>query len=274
MKRLFAGIGIGIGALVLTTLGISASQSIEGLSGSLLSMVAKQDVVLGCGEGAVEFVSNDRVLCVDVFEASAHPSCPTPDPQTALESEKNLATASCIPQSVSGQKPWRFINLSQAQRACAAAGKRLLSSDEWYRVALGTNPETMDCHLKRGNEPRTTQENTCKSTAGAYDMVGNVWEWIDEESQGGIYRDRTLPESGYVTGVDSDGIAVSTRTEQGDQLYSEDYFWHSNAGVRGMLRGGSYGLESDGGLYATHTGIETSFASAGIGFRCVRERGN
>ena len=38
-----------------------------------------------------------------------------------------------------------------------------------------------------------------------------------------------------------------------------------------MIRGGFYGSEDDAGLYTANTSVETSFASQGVGFRCVED---
>ncbi len=272
MRKWAKGIGIGLVAVALSTLGISASDSLRGVSGSLLSLVIKHDILQGCGADSVELESGDKRLCVDRFEASPGLSCDSKDPKTLQESERDLSSGSCAPASQKDATPWRFINLSQAQRACAAAGKRLLSNSEWYRAALGTNPDTSDCFLHGGGVgPRVSSESTCKSTAGAYDMVGNVWEWVDAQSSSGNYDTRKLPDTGYVSGVDANGIALSTKAEGGDSVYGEDYFWQSGDGTKGMIRGGYYDSEKDGGLYALNAAVDLGFGSAGVGFRCVRD---
>jgi formylglycine-generating enzyme required for sulfatase activity len=104
-------------------------------------------------------------------------------------------------------------------------------------------------------------------------MVGNVWEWVDASVESGQYAHRVLPETGYVTSVDADGIALSsnTSTTQEDELYGKDYFWQNKEGVRGMLRGGFYGSGNDGGIYAVNASVDLGFGSVGVGFRCVRE---
>lgn len=273
MNKWLKGLGVGIVAVVLTTLGISASDSLSGISGSLLSMALKSERVVGCGMDSVELFIGERSLCVDRFEVSAGTSCPHKEPKTLQESEKNLLTASCASVSESGMVPWRFVSLNQAQRACASAGKRLLTHAEWYRAALGTVPETMDCLLQNADSqsPRHTSETTCKSAVGAYDMVGNVWEWVDGSAVDGSYNERNLPDTGYIESVDADGVALTTRADTPDELYGEDYFWQSKEGTKGFIRGGFYGSEKDGGLYALNASVDLSFGSAGVGFRCVRE---
>jgi len=100
-------------------------------------------------------------------------------------------------------------------------------------------------------------------------MVGNVWEWVDAQVEGGNYDNRSLPDTGFVTGVDVDGIALATGDSE-NELFGRDYFWQSREGVRGMLRGGFYGSDTDGGLYAVNASVDLGFGSTGVGFRCVR----
>lgn len=274
MRRILKTGGIIIGALAFTTLGISASDTLQGASGSLVSMVfLHNEKASGCGEGAALVVSQGRQLCVDTFEASVGEACPVSDPKNIQETERNLQTQTCAPLSQAERKPWRFVNLSQAQRACAAAGKRLMTNEEWYRAALGTPLDSSSaCYIRETatQVPRKTAETACRSANGMYDMVGNVWEWVDVSVENGQYNNRTLPAMGYIAQVDADGIALATQ-EQPDEIYGKDYFWHTTEGVRGMLRGGFYGSGDDGGLYALNASVELGFGSAGVGFRCVRD---
>jgi formylglycine-generating enzyme required for sulfatase activity len=260
-------------AVVLTTLGISASDTLQGMSGSLLSMALEsQEVHVGCPTDMAEVTVGSRRLCVDLFEASTASVCPKADPQNAQETERNMSTGGCMPVSKKDAKPWRFINQSQAQRACALAGKRLPSNEEWYRAALGTPSGTAECNLNtpQSQEPRISRETNCKSTIGTYDMIGNVWEWVDESVTEGTYRARPIPQTGYVSGVDVDGVVLTSATTE-DELYGKDYAWTSASGVRGMIRGGFYGSGEDGGLYTLNTSIDLAFMSPGVGFRCVRD---
>lgn len=257
---------------MLTTLGISASDTLEGVSGSLLGMVLKKDAPIGCPSQTALLVVDGRKVCVDLFEASTGTACPNHDPQTLQDTEKNISTNGCTPISEKDATPWRFISLSQAQRACAGAGKRLLTNEEWYRAALGTPATDITCNMYDNNatDPKKTEENSCKSGIGTYDMVGNVWEWVDGSVLNGTYQGREMPTSGYVAGVDADGVALQTSTTE-DELYGKDYVLSSKESTRGMIRGGFYGSGKDGGLYALNASLDLGFGSAGVGFRCVRE---
>jgi formylglycine-generating enzyme required for sulfatase activity len=208
----------------------------------------------------------DSVLCVDEYEASPLGACPFPRPKNALESEKNVGTKGCYAASHEGEDPWTYITLAQAQRVCAEAGKRLPTSDEWYTLALGTDETS--CHTE-GDAPQKTGETSCVSTSGTHDMIGNVWEWVNETVTGTEYRGRKLPHEGYVSGADASGVAITTDPETGSELYGTDYFWSKSDGVFGMLRGGFYGSGSDAGLYTINASVPTNFATQGVGFRCV-----
>jgi formylglycine-generating enzyme required for sulfatase activity len=159
---------------------------------------------------------------------------------------------------------------------CARAGKRLPSALEWYRAALGTPDGRADgkpvCNIDAigKTSPELSGEfPQCVSSAGVLDMVGNVWEWVDESIADGIYRDRLLPDAGYVSSVDQSGVAASV-SEKPDSSFNNDYFWIEKTGVRGMFRGGFWGLGDRVGLYAVNATVETSFVGAGVGFRCVK----
>lgn len=85
--------------------------------------------------------------------------------------------------SLPSQIPSSRITWFQAQAACGNAGKRLPSGAEWQVGANGTpdpGPDNRftDCN-SAGNVPvGTGSRSACVSARGAFDMVGNVEEWV------------------------------------------------------------------------------------------------
>jgi hypothetical protein len=78
--------------------------------------------------------------------------------------------------SIPGVRPARFLSWFQASAAARNAGKRLPSNAEWQAAALGT-PEG-SCITTGGNVVPTGSTVECVSHVGAYDMVGNMAEWV------------------------------------------------------------------------------------------------
>src|SRR5215510_14040126 len=79
--------------------------------------------------------------------------------------------------------PSAFITWFQAQEACANAGKRLPTSAEWQVAANGTpdpGPDdgTTDCNSNASTVTLTGARSGCVSARGAFDMVGNLAEWV------------------------------------------------------------------------------------------------
>lgn len=255
-----------VGAIALSTLGIFASDGLQGIDRGIGNL-ANVNTAEGCPVGSVPLKIDGSILCADQFEASPSPKCPHAELTNAIESEQNANTKDCVAVSVQGATPWNYVSLSQAQRMCSEAGKRLPTSDEWYHIALGTSPEACVIHANVAGKAGT---EACVSTSGVYDAVGNVWEWVDENVVGDSFDGRTLPTEGYVASVDAGGVAI-TSDEQADELYGKDYFWSKKDGVSGMIRGGYYGSGQDAGLFTVNASVPTSFATQGVGFRCVRD---
>jgi formylglycine-generating enzyme required for sulfatase activity len=252
-----------VGAVLLSTLGIMASDTLRDIDINLANVSGGKGAI--CQTGMVPISVDGNIICTDAYEASPGDDCPHKEPKSNIESEQNANSPKCLAVSAAGTRPWTFISLAQAQRVCASVGKRLPNADEWYAIALGTNPAT--CVID-AREPQRSGIADCVSTVGAYDLVGNVWEWVDETVTGASYEGRPLPPEGYVTSVDASGIAITSLSEP-NELYGSDYFWSKQEGVFGMIRGGYYGSGSDAGLYALNASVPTSFATQGVGFRCV-----
>jgi formylglycine-generating enzyme required for sulfatase activity len=86
--------------------------------------------------------------------------------------------------SLPSQLPSTLLTWFQAEEACANAGKRLPTSAEWQVGANGTpdpGPDngTTDCNTASGELALPTgSRSDCVSAAGAFDMVGNLAEWV------------------------------------------------------------------------------------------------
>jgi len=81
-------------------------------------------------------------------------------------------------------RPSTSITWFQAQAACQNARKRLPSNAEWQAAVAGTpdpGPDdgTTDCNTHSAfNTVATGSRSACVSSSGAFDMVGNVYEWV------------------------------------------------------------------------------------------------
>lgn len=267
MSTIKRSLVIGLAAIVLSTLALQASDSLRGIDTRLTGLVSDSDGP--CGTGAVQVLLGSHALCVDVYEASPSDECPVSVPNNQSETQTNMNNVDCVTASVSGVRPWTNIALTQAQQACARTGKRLPNNEEWYKFASGMVDQST-CMVDRGSSPAPTGSSECVTPAGIYDVVGNVWEWVDEEIVNGQYGGRTLPESGYVSLVDSDGVVVETAASAHAE-FDNDYAWTKPQGVYGVIRGGFYGSGEDAGIFAQNLAVPLDFRTAGVGFRCVRD---
>jgi hypothetical protein len=127
-------------------------------------------------------------VCIDKYEASVWDSLTggnqlTTEAQIDAACPKNgqpAGTADCVnfyARSVSGVEPARNISWFQAQQALANSGKRLPTNAEWQAAVSGT-PDSNACNIDTGSLVNTGAKAGCVSRFGAFDMVGNVWEWV------------------------------------------------------------------------------------------------
>jgi formylglycine-generating enzyme required for sulfatase activity len=164
--------------------------------------------------------------------------------------------------SLSNRRPSRFLTWFQAQQACKNSSKRLPSNAEWQAAVAGTpNPGADDgaddCNTTTatGSLPEdpvlTGSRSGCVSSDGAFDMVGNLSEWV------------------------ADWVPASTACPGWFVTFSDDLMCLSGASTTelspgALLRGGNFFSGPEAGPFSVAGGFVTILADNFVGFRCAR----
>ena len=273
-KKFFRGIIVTVGAMLLTTIAIKANDTFN-VPRDLIGGVGASVPASHCPDDMVYVSDSGGGFCIDRYEASAGKLCPNQVPANQFDTNGNLAQSLCTPVSQKGAAPWVNIPQSQAMELCARVGKHLATNSEWYRAALGTPDDTNksgSCVLERigvAQAEQTGIHESCISSAGAYDMVGNVWEWVDATVVDGIYKDRPLPNEGYVVEADTDGVPAETAMTS-EIVFHNDFFFIDRVGMKGMFRGGFWNMSEKAGVNAVNAANPPSFVGSAVGFRCAK----
>jgi hypothetical protein len=160
--------------------------------------------------------------------------------------------------SLAAVTPSSRLTWFQAVAACENARKRLPSSAEWQVAAAGTpdpGPDngTTDCNtVSVFSAVAAGSRSSCKSTIGAFDMVGNLWEWVAD----------WVPRS-TACGTWSAGVSPT-----GDDQCLAGADTEGEPGV--LIRGGSHNFEPGSGPLTVRATEPPSSRGFATGVRCAR----
>jgi formylglycine-generating enzyme required for sulfatase activity len=229
-------------------------------------------------------------LCVDKYEASVWSRPPARDGKPrgtqfglpeGIDYPCSVNGSDCsdanpiFAVSVPGKTPSAFITWFQAQQACLNVGKRLPTNAEWQGAATGTPTDyepdaddgADDCNTSTANlvVPTGSRRN-CVSSFGAFDMVGNVFEWTADWIQGS-----TVP---FTPSVGTAGPDFGDDFMRGTNPAIGQGFGTNFPGA--LVRGGSFHAGvfspngSGAGVFALNARFSPADAGDDGGFRCVR----
>ncbi len=213
-------------------------------------------------------------FCIDKYEAQVVDSNGTPkgtnnDDYPCSDngndcSDPLLPNSMIFARSLAGVTPSAYITWFQAQQASAKVGKRLPTNSEWQMAAAGTpDPGTddgaADCSINSGTIA-TGSRSKCVSNFGAFDMVGNLWEWVADWMQDNSdIDDDDTSTADY--GLDRI-IGIDEATPEADEIER-----FPAALSRGSRSGATL---TDAGVFALDASLPPSTDSSIVGFRCAR----
>jgi formylglycine-generating enzyme required for sulfatase activity len=166
-------------------------------------------------------------------------------------------TAPLYAVSIPGVHPTACVTWFQAQQACGAARKRLPSNAEWQLAVAGSpdpGPDngTTDCNTQSVFDVVDTgSRSSCKSSWGAFDMVGNVYEWVADWAP----LSTTCPGWGTFSNDIQCFAGASTA---------------ANNGPGPLVRGGDFIFGTSGGPLLVRADAPPTALGGNLGFRCAR----
>lgn len=184
-----------------------------------ISIAVAAVLLVGGGIAAVVYFTRGHGAASTTPDAA--PSRATPQPLVTVE-ETDAAVAGPCPKAMvvatldqhrycidayespgEGRVPQSGLTLEQAEHDCRQAGKRLCTPDEWEQACRGANGVSWPygdsfrrsvCNVDGGDQAiaATGAHPGCMSAVGAFDMSGNVAEWV----QGGEVRGGSAADHG------------------------------------------------------------------------------
>jgi sulfatase modifying factor 1 len=247
--------------------------------------VARADPVAPREDGCPREMTRAGTVCIDRFEAHLARR-KDGGALVSLPPYERPSGPDLVAVSTAGTKPQAYVSRVEAARACENAGKRLCSVSEWHRACRGPEKTTHPygstyvkdrCNVGKphllsllyGKDPKrwrydehfnnpelarrpgflaaTSEYDGCLSGYGAYDLVGNLHEWVSDRV------DPSLPDKVPLT----DGIRGRLRANTGKGIFMGGFFSTTNQ-------------HGEGCNFIT-IAHEPSYHDYSTGFRCCKD---
>jgi hypothetical protein len=212
---------------------------------------------LGTNKGLVKKIQQGKATVTDLAKGAATQLGVASDDYAPCVDAGQNCLNDIYAVSLLGVTPSSRVTWFQAQAACENAAKRLPSNAEWQAAVTGTpdpGPDngTTDCNTASVFAATLTGSRaSCVSTRGAFDMVGNLEEWVADwvprTAACGTWSDGVSP-----TGDDQCLLGASTTGDAG-----------------ALVRGGYFSFGPRAGPLTVFGGA-SSTAGFPRGFRCAR----
>ncbi|MFN8600397.1 MAG: SUMF1/EgtB/PvdO family nonheme iron enzyme [Candidatus Binatia bacterium] len=204
----------------------------------------------------VKKIQQGKVTLADLAKGGASQAGATGD-DYGLCSDTGALCTGFFAVSVAGATPSAYVTWFQAVEACGNSQKRLPTNVEWQKAVTntpdpGSDNGSTDCNTASTSAVVSTgSRSACVSSAGAFDMVGNLGEWVADwvgstgacPGWGGLSNDAMCLDGGSVVA----------------------------AGPGVLARGGGFlDLTFAGPLAVEVLPPTGAFVASYVGFRCVR----
>jgi len=213
---------------------------------------------LGANTGIVKKVKAGKATAADLMAAGATQLGTVSDNYVPCTDNGQNCSNDIYAVSLAAATPSAYITWFQADQACKNAGKRLPSNEEWQVAVAGTpNPGpdngTTDCNtFSTFAVTSTGSRSSCMSADGAFDMVGNLYEWVADW----VPRSTTCGTWGAGIDPTGDGQCLAGAATTGEP--------------GALLRGGDFATTPSAGPLLVNGNLSPSLSFSVVGFRCVR----
>ena len=212
-------------------------------------------------KGLVKKIREGKATAADLATGGAIQLGTAGDDYAPCEDHGQNCAGDVYAVSLAGVTPSAYLTWFQAQAACGNARKRLPSNAEWQAAVAGTpdpgqdDDGSTDCNTNSAQAVVAAGSRSgCRSARGAFDMIGNVAEWVAE----------WVPRS-TGCGAWSDTVSPAPRDNQ-------CLLGAASAGEPGALQRGEDGFAKGNaaGSFAIDGRNPPSAAQPGVGVRCAR----
>lgn len=266
-NRTAAAIGLASGVTILLLAGSAGAQGAKPLKKCPADAVIAGTVCIDKYEasvwrvtdpGAIRDIRAGKATAADLTAAGATQLGTGGDNYAPCVDSGQNCVDDIYAVSLPGVQPSSDITWFQALAACENSRKRLPTSAEWQAAVAGTpdpGPDngTSDCNTASGFLPVATgARSSCVSSRGAFDLVGNVYEWVADWEQ------RSTTCGTWSAGVTATGDAQCLAGA------------HTTGEPAALLRGGGPADGVTAGPLEIVGSAQPSLSVYDIGFRCAR----